>query len=522
MTTTQEFPFFHHVMEENDLLSLDDIQNSFIYIENNFRPEHNAYIKQHYDELRAICNSHGEEFIYFPRLYQEVLYSEAEKYNDPSQVNLHRSIETPKDMVYLNRILNEEGFLTLDFDRLDPFQYYRVNAMLLHHYEKEDDSSFIGYEISNHHSETIPDILRHYYDSKQDAEEEESMLSNTTDIPSLDQEWNSHIRHCSTQILKASIPDNYRYSTSEDVETYDADYHFDEESKKLVDEVRARLDALRLKGFSNLLLRKILSEPQQLSTLVVTSDYRILLPDYKMEVKMKPLPKAVYFLFLTHPEGIRFKDLGDYRSELQHIYLRITHRTSDEKIRCSLDNLCNPMDNSINEKCARIREAFVGLMDDSIARYYYISGNRGESKRIILGTGLRDYSQAQFGQSIYDILNEDLLGKLSTWLNNKYGQLFGHDADSNQMLKEILSTLRRVNNKRINNMKMKLLQEAKVNSFVDTSSLLIASIDDTEKINNLIHAAGDAKDQSLWTLYNSVRNHQDLVKEYIQNREWMG
>lgn len=520
MTTTQEFPFFYHVMEENNLLSLDDIQNSFIYVENFFRPEHNAYIEQHYDELRAICNSHGEDFIYFPRLYQEVLHSEAEKYYDPSQINLRRSIEAPQDIAYLNRILNKEGYLSLDFDRLDPFQYYRVNAMLLHHYENEDDSSFIGYEISNNQSETIPDILRHYYDSKQ-AATEESMLSDTTDIPPVDQEWDSHIRHCTTQRLQSSITEDYRYSTSEDVETYDADYHFDEESKKLVDEVKVRLDALRLKGFSNLLLSKILSEPQQLSPLVVTSDYRILLPDYKMEVKMKPLPKAVYFLFLTHPEGIRFKDLSDYRTELQHIYLRITHRTSDDKIRYSLDNLCNPMDNSINEKCARIREAFVSLMDDSIARYYYISGNRGESKRIILGTGLRDYSQAQFGQSIYDILNEELLEKLSTWLNNNYGQLFGYGADSNQMLKEFLSTLRRVNNKRINNMKMKLLREAKVNSIVDTSALLIASIDDTEKINNLIHATGDAQDHSLWELYCSVRNHQDLIKEYIQNRDWI-
>lgn len=522
MITTQDFPFFHHVMEENNLLSLDDIQNSFIYVENFFRPEHNEYIEQHYDELRAICNSHGEEFIYFPRLYQEILHSEAEKYCDPSQINLRRLIETPKDIAYLNRILNEEGFLSLDYDRLDPFQYYRVNAMLLHHYEKEDDSSFIGYEISNHHPETIPDILRHHYDSQQKEVWGEEMLSDTSDIVLEDSQRNDFIRHCSTQLLQSSITEKYKYSTTEDVETYDADFKFDEDSKKLVDEVKVRLDALRLKGFSNMLLRKILSEPQKLSPLVVTSDYRILLPDYNMEVKMKPLPKAVYFLFLTHPEGIRFKDLSDYRSELQHIYLRITHRTSDDKIRCSLDNLCNPTNNSINEKCARIREAFVSLMDDSIAHYYYISGTRGENKRIILGTELRDYSQALFGQSIYDILNEELLGKLSTWLNNNYGQLFGHDADSNKMLKEFLSILRRVNNKRINNMKMKLLRKTKVNSIVDTSALLIASIDDTEKIDNLIHVTGDDKDQNFWNLYNSIRNHQDLVKEYIQNRDWMG
>ncbi len=46
--------------------------------------------------------------------------------------------------------------------------------------------------------------------------------------------------------------------------------------------------------------------------------------------------------------------------------------------------LVSPMDKSINEKCARIRGAFVSQFDDHLSRYYYIDGLRGEAKKIAL------------------------------------------------------------------------------------------------------------------------------------------
>ena len=41
-----------------------------------------------------------------------------------------------------------------------------------------------------------------------------------------------------------------------------------------------------------------------------------------------------------------------------------------------------PVLNSINEKCARIRAAFVGQFDDYMAKSYYVDGQRGEAKKI--------------------------------------------------------------------------------------------------------------------------------------------
>lgn len=114
-----------------------------------------------------------------------------------------------------------------------------------------------------------------------------------------------------------------------------------------------------------------------------------MLPDYHdMEIKMEPLVKAVYLLFLNHQEGIQFKRLPDYKGELTEIYERLKPNGLTERAKHSIEDVTNPLLNSINEKCARIRGAFVGQFDDHMARHYYIDGLRGQAKRISLPRNL--------------------------------------------------------------------------------------------------------------------------------------
>ena len=103
---------------------------------------------------------------------------------------------------------------------------------------------------------------------------------------------------------------------------------------------------------------------------------------------MEPLVKAVYLLFLNHPEGILFKHLPDYREELAHIYNKVKPFGLTDRALHSIEDVTNPLLNSINEKCARIRGAFVGQFDDHLARHYYIDGLRGEAKKISLPRNL--------------------------------------------------------------------------------------------------------------------------------------
>ena len=158
-----------------------------------------------------------------------------------------------------------------------------------------------------------------------------------------------------------------------------------ENIEDLMEEVRERIAKLRQRGIAEYLLEQLIHPDNRLSRMVITKDYRIILPDYNdMEIKMEPLVKAVYLLFLKHPEGIMFKCLPDYREELARIYSDLRPAGLTDKALQSIEDVTNPLLNSINEKCARIRGAFVGQFDDYIAKSYYIDGFRGEAKKVSL------------------------------------------------------------------------------------------------------------------------------------------
>lgn len=122
----------------------------------------------------------------------------------------------------------------------------------------------------------------------------------------------------------------------------------------------------------------------KLSKLTITKDYEIILSDYNKEVKLEPLVKAVYLLFINHPEGIAFKFLPDYREELTQIYVKLKPLGINNRVLQSIEDVTNPLLNSINEKCSRVRSTFSALVDASLIDQYAIIGKSGEEKKISL------------------------------------------------------------------------------------------------------------------------------------------
>lgn len=124
------------------------------------------------------------------------------------------------------------------------------------------------------------------------------------------------------------------------------------------------------------------------SRLIVAKDCTILLADYKKEVNMEPIVKAIYLLFLKHPEGIAFKRLPDYERELADIYQKIKPFGLTERAIRSIKDVTNPLLNSINEKCSRVKAAFQSVVDPTLLEQYIIVGKSGEAKKIELSREL--------------------------------------------------------------------------------------------------------------------------------------
>lgn len=157
--------------------------------------------------------------------------------------------------------------------------------------------------------------------------------------------------------------------------------------EKMAEELRRLATRLHDGGHTTLLLRalgvplleelRIEAAKGRLSRLLITKDYRFVLTDYdNREIELQPVHKAVYLLFLAHPEGIEFKQLSDYRAELRRYYFCVARNMDRQKVEESIEHLINPLDNAINEKCSRIKKTFLELLDEYTASYYIISSHK--------------------------------------------------------------------------------------------------------------------------------------------------
>ena len=163
--------------------------------------------------------------------------------------------------------------------------------------------------------------------------------------------------------------------------------HIEKANKTLIPELEKKLtnilDQLISAGVPISTLHDLLDSHINLSRIAINDKYDIMLPDYdSVKIKMRPLPKTVFLLYLKHPEGIAFTELQDHFEELIDIYSHVTNSDDMDKIKESIEHLVNPFDNSISEKCSAIRTAFSSILDPSIAKYYCITGRQGQRKYI--------------------------------------------------------------------------------------------------------------------------------------------
>lgn len=124
----------------------------------------------------------------------------------------------------------------------------------------------------------------------------------------------------------------------------------------------------------------------QVSPLVVNQDMDIVLPYYnEIVVEMPAMCKAIYILFLLHPQGIVLKHFGDLRGELEQVYGIVMPNRNEALARESIDNLCSPLSNTLNEYIAKIKRSFRRyVLNDRLLQQYVIVGRRGQPYHVAL------------------------------------------------------------------------------------------------------------------------------------------
>ena len=131
-----------------------------------------------------------------------------------------------------------------------------------------------------------------------------------------------------------------------------------------------------------------LYQEEVISRVVIGYQSKITLPDYNISIRLSPVEMTFYILFLRHPEGIQLTHLANYRKELLRYYRRYSVNSNDNYEE-AIDNLVNTLENgTANTNRTRIKQkinnAFRSAFFEKYARYYMISGEQGEPKKILL------------------------------------------------------------------------------------------------------------------------------------------
>jgi hypothetical protein len=147
----------------------------------------------------------------------------------------------------------------------------------------------------------------------------------------------------------------------------------------------AIMESLRMK----MLFSQNFRQTSQPSRMVIQRGGRIYLPDYgNLEIKFPTMEKALYFLFLRHPEGIYISSLNEHKQALYDIYSRISSRGMMEDMRQRIDELTNVLREQASVKISRIKRAFTDAIGHSLADHYIIQGDHAERKMIKIDRGL--------------------------------------------------------------------------------------------------------------------------------------
>ena len=364
-------------------LPFEPVENQVIYVENEYNDFVNSYILKNYDVFRSRFEKAGCHFCYFPKMTDELLRQDVVTYNAPFVISYDANLKIESD--YLLQFMER------------PEERKKIPSSLISYdpYHKDD-----SYSVSTYLFRAVELTENNCYDEIDDfidgvlfCEILGKRFCRRERRP-----WDKWIDGLRRFVKKEENEDGYDdWMPSIPLNHPNTNELSDQEIEHMLEYIGLAANKLRKNGVEEWVINLAVDGEVKLSRLYITKDYRLFLPDYKnIEIMMTPIHKVLYFLYLNHPEGIAFHDLVDYKDELMNYYKKIKgNRFDAETAEESINNMIDHTNNSILEKKARIKGAFLGRINDRYARHYYIDGEINSPKKIILPRNLVEWEDLE-------------------------------------------------------------------------------------------------------------------------------
>ncbi|MBR5084678.1 MAG: hypothetical protein IKX33_08760 [Prevotella sp.] len=339
-----------------------------IYIENQYDERINALIRAHYNWFKEVFCWSGLDFIYLPMLFLENDVREKVLYYAPYLTEEALGQTKLRSSFLLNFMSHQENR-----EKIQPSFLFAPRI-------ENDEWIFSGQTIWMGFGEWNLG-MRYFYDVIFDIKEKTSHFPK---VGKKSHNYDSGVRF-SIEERDVSIDDVVPCIIKKP----------EEDVEDVLESLERKIEHLILLGIPIGVIRELIDKYEKISRLYITDNLRILLPDYNnIEVKMTAQQKAVYLLFLYHPEGIILKRLDEYHKELVYFYKKtsnvenLTPRMSE-----SIKKMEGIGNNYLNTILAKIRAAFVETFDEHMAKHYYIQGKPGEPYKIPLDKELVSYEE---------------------------------------------------------------------------------------------------------------------------------
>ena len=391
-----------------------------IYVENSYDEKVNLFIKENYDSLVAGFRSYDLEFVYLPLYFKASDIEAKVRYYAPYLLSQIKEPDSLRSSYLLNYMVRPENRTKLPASLL--FVPRQETGEWIYHGFSLDDMIGSGAGVVDVVEKTNNEILRikaeiegevRFRISPSDdndserarfrkvpAEEENKIEESRT----LYRKVEECIEACSagapSEEEKAkkkrrswgfgSLFSEWMCGMAVSLDEEDDEEYNEAQGNvgEILADLQSNVEKLRLMGVALGAIHEFIDKHEPLSQLVITDDLRLLLPLYNVEIELSAQKKALYFLFLNHPEGIVLQRLEDYHNEFVNYYKQTNKGVLTPKMEESIKKLEEYGNNQLNVLIARIREAFCLKFDERLARNYFISGERGQSYRIPLDPDL--------------------------------------------------------------------------------------------------------------------------------------